>query len=117
GQERPADQRDQSEPQAQGSRPLQPSGSDAEQGADPRAVSERDLPGLSLLWRRFGGLQLFRQVAGSADAGRGGLPGGPAQGADQLSPQALPRGRAGTAELGAGRNGRQQVADGRAVAD
>ena len=54
------------------------------QGPDPRALSERDLPGQPLLRRRRGGTELLRQVAGRADHRRGGAAGRPAQGPVQL---------------------------------
>ena len=56
--------------------------------------------------RRGGGAGLFQQVAGQADDRRGGLPGGAAEGAEQLQPVQVSRGRAAAARLRAGPHGR-----------
>ena len=57
---------------------------DADQAADPGALSQRDLAGPPLLRRRRGGLQLLRQVDLRPDAGAVRLSGGAAEGAGQL---------------------------------
>ena len=61
---------------------------DADQAADPRALSQFDLPRPQRLWRPGRGARLFRQGRQRADAARGGLSRGPAQGAGQLRPGA-----------------------------
>ena len=64
---------------------------DAQQGAHPRTVPERDLSRPAGLRRGGGGAGLFQQVARRADARRGGVPGGAAEGAEQLQSVPLPR--------------------------
>ena len=78
----------------------------ADQAAHPRALSERDLSRPAVLRRRRRGAGLFQQVARPAHPGRGGVPGGAAQGAEQLQPVPLSRGGEGAARLGARPHGR-----------
>ena len=59
---------------------------DAVETADPRALSQPDLPWPQRLWRPGRGARLFRQGRRRTDAARGGLSRRPAQGAEQLRP-------------------------------
>ncbi len=76
------------------------------EAADPRAVPERDLSRLGLVWRGRGGAGVFQQAAGQADAVRSGVPRRAAEGAEQLQSVQLPRCREGAARLGGGSDGR-----------
>ena len=79
----------------------------AHQGAHPRALSERDLAGLPLLWRGRGGLQLLRQVAHRPDLAEAPI-WRPAEGAGQL-PSARTRSGHGAAQLGPRPDGRGRL--------
>ncbi len=70
-------------------------------------LPERDLPRPAGLWRRRRGAGVFQQAARSAHPGRGGVPGGAAEGAEQLQPVPLSRCRTRAARLGAGPHGRR----------
>ena len=72
---------------------------DAEQGGDPRALSQLDLSRPRLLGHRDGGAQLFRQVGEGADAGGGRDARRPDQGAELLQSRPASRTRAGTPRL------------------
>ena len=67
--------------QAEGGDPRHPHRARLHQGADPRALSERDLSRRGRLWRRRGGSDLLRQGAQRADARRVRLSRRAAQGA------------------------------------
>ena len=71
GQELPLEQRALLRAQVQGDHPGAAHRARLHQGADPRALSERDLPGQPLLWRRRSRAELLRQVAGRAQHRRG----------------------------------------------
>ncbi len=83
------------------------------QGQDPRALPQRDLPRAQLLRRRRCRAQLFRQGALRADAERGRLSRGAAQGPEQLSP--VPPRQAGrrAPQLGSRSHGREPLPHGR----
>ena len=75
---------------AQGARsdPRLPARGHAEQAADPRALSQFDLPRPQRLWRAGRRARLFRQGRQRADLAGGRLSRGPAQGAVQLRSRA-----------------------------
>ena len=81
----------------------------ADQGADPRALPQPDLPRPERLWRAGGGARLFRQGRRRADPRRIRLSRDPAQGADQLRPGPPARAGARAAQLGARRDGAQRL--------
>ena len=73
---------------AQGARgdPRLPARGHAQQGADPRALPQLDLPRPQRLWSPGGGAGLFRQGRGRADVAGGSLSRDPSQGAVELRP-------------------------------
>ena len=91
GQELPADERADLRPQDQGDAAGAADRVHLHQGQDPRALSERDLSRPRQLRRRGRGAELLRQVRPRADAGRGRLSGGAAEGAEQLPSVPQPR--------------------------
>ena len=99
GEELPPDQRGLGRAQDQGDAPRLPHRAHLHQAADPRALSQRDLPRRRLLRRRRGGAVLFQQVARRADPRRGGVPRRAAQGAQPLQPGAQLRRRGRAAQL------------------
>ena len=105
-QEHAAGQRGVAGPQGARGDPGDAHRADAVEAADPRTVSERDLSGAVVVWRRRGGAGLFQQAAGQADAVRGGVPRRAAEGAEQLQSVQVPRRREGAARLGARPDGR-----------
>ena len=81
----------------------------ADQAADPRTLSQPDLPRPERLWRAGGRARLFRQGCRPARAARDRLSRDPAQGADQLRSRAPRRARDRAAQLGAERDGAQRL--------
>src|SRR5207237_7919548 len=59
------------------------------EGSHSRIVSERDLSRFRRLWGHRRGADLFQQVARRVDAQRGSLSRRPAEGAQQLQPDAV----------------------------
>ena len=94
------EQRGQPAAQDQGGDPRLPHRAGLQQGPDPRALPQPDLPRRRLLWGRGGGAELLRQVARRADDRRGGVPRRAAQGAVLVSSGAPARGRQGAPRLG-----------------
>ncbi len=107
--ELPADRRPVGRAQDQGDHPRDPARVHADQGQDPGALPERDLPRAEQLRRHCGGAGLLRQVARGADAGRGRLPGGVAAGSERAAPGAREAARDRAAELRAAADGRQRL--------
>ncbi len=105
GQEPAADQRGQRPAQDARAGPGLRDRAQILQGPDPGDVPQRDLPRPGRLWRRRGLGPLFRQAAGRAVAVRGGVPGGAAEGAEQLQPDHPARGRPHPPRLRAGPHG------------
>ena len=93
GQELPPDQRGVVRPQDQGSAARAQDRAHLQQGAHPRALSERDLSRLQRLWRRRRLAALLRQVGERAHGRRGGLSRRAPQGAERPAPVPQPRPR------------------------
>ena len=82
---------------------------DAEQAADPRTLSQFDLPWPQRLWRAGGEPRLFRQGRHRTDAAGSGLSCGPAQGPGQLRSGARDPARPRPPQLRAPGDGQQRL--------
>ena len=72
------------------------------EAAHPRAVPERDLPWVGIVWRCCGLAGLFQQATRPADIARSGVPRRATKGAQQLQSIQVPGSREGSARLGIG---------------
>ena len=95
--------------QAERGDPRHPHRARLHQGADPRALSERDLSRRRRLWRGRRGADLLGQVAERAVARRLRLSRDAAQGAEQLQSVPLSRARRRAPQLGDRPHGRERL--------